>query len=523
MMKNYKIILLTLMTTVNLLFAQDGTLDTSFGSNGYLTLDDLTGDAQLTDLIKSGDYLYGAGYTTVDDDKAITVFKFNLDGTLVTSFGTNGIATFPLGSGDGQGTSILEQGANFLIGGYARYGNKEQYVVLRITEDGMLDMTFATDGIATGSFSVSSYAEDEIEEMRILSDGRIVVGGRTYGGSSPSGFVGCFNADGSLDNDFGNGGYQFVDYPDEPEQGTTIGVDGSDNIFIGGTISAESFSDEDGMFVVKMNDMGVIDDNFGVDGWFIHFIDSDVIAGLNDLEVDSQGRIVVAGGAFDTDWLDNDFFVARLLPNGTFDTSFGQSGITIVERGSNESVFDVEILPSGDILAAGSTGGFASRFAMVRFSPSGVKDLYFGTSNGWALTQIESNFNGIQAVAIDDGAIYAAGFGDDGDDRKAALAKYINVSSTGLDSDLAALNMTVYPNPTTSRQLFLGFELDETVDCVVQLYDLNGRLIEATNYNQLSAGSHLLEMNFQDNVISNLYVLKIQLADRVLTQKVEFR
>ena len=117
----------------------------------------------------------------------------------------------------------------------------------------------------------------------------------------------------------------------------------------------------------------------------------------------------------------------------------------------NESIFDLEVLPSDDIIASGSTGGFPSAFATVRLNNNGVHDLTFG-ANGWAITQPESNFNSIRSIFVDATSIYGGGVAKNSDTWKIALAKYINTGTTNTNNltkeDLA---VQIYPNPVVSE------------------------------------------------------------------------
>ena len=83
-----------------------------------------------------------------------------------------------------------------------------------------------------------------------------------------------------------------------------------------------------------------------------------------------DGRIVVAGSS-DAAGI-GDVAVARLLPGGCLDDSFGDGGKTLVDLGSGDVARAVALQPDGKILLAGSSGDTDNDdFAVVRLQPNG--------------------------------------------------------------------------------------------------------------------------------------------------------
>ncbi len=524
-MKTFYLIIFSILLISNTVTAQDGVLDTDFGTNGVTIVDNGTDNAEILALTKSDTKLIASGFTSSGGTEVFTVVRFNLDGTLDTGFGTNGYVIIPLGSGNGRASSILQQAdGKYIAGGWARFSNKDQYVVVRILENGTLDNSFGVDGIATGSFSGSTYAEDEIADMKFLSDGKIVVAGRSYNGANEDAFVGCFNTDGSLFTNFGTNGYLIIDFGQSPpyEYATSVAVDGQDNIILGGRVSLDFF-DEDAFFLTKLSNLGVTDNSFGDNGKVFYTIAPNVVAGLNVIAIDNENRIVTGGGAFDTDELDNNFFLTRYMPTGVIDASFGNNGEVIIPRIDNESIFDLEILPSGDIIAAGSTGGFPSEFAIVRLNANGVHDLTFG-NNGWATTQPESNFNSIRSIDVDAGCIYAGGVAKDSDTWKMALAKYINEGTTSTSQLIAEeTDVQIYPNPVSS-DFSVEFRLNEDTDISIQLLDVNGRLVsELQSTRRLQQGIQKINLSMPNSLVKGGYLLTLNFEDGVVTKNLFYQ
>lgn len=516
--------LLVLLTAGFSCFAQDGTLDATFGNNGVTLLETITPNAEIYDLAKDDNGLMGAGFSTVDGLQYFSVVRLNLDGSLNTSFAENGLLTVSPGTGAGRATSLLQlPDGKYLAAGWARFINKDQYLIVRFMEDGTLDETFGEAGIATGSFSGSSFAEDEIEDMALLSDGKIVVAGRSYNGQNDDAFVACFNPDGSLFTNFGSSeGFSIIEFGQSPpsESATALVVDDADNIIIGGRVATDFF-EEDAFFLTKVSSTGVVDNSFGTNGQVIYALAPNIIAGLQALAIDTEGRIITGGGAFNTDLLDNEFFLTRFFPNGTQDNSFGNNGEVIIPRIDNESISDLKALDSGDIIAAGSTGGFPSQFAIVRLAENGAQDLTFG-NNGWATTQITSSFNSIRGIAIDDACIYAGGTSFDGDDWKMSLAKYTNQGTATSTQEASLINhkIRIYPNPV-AEAFNLELALDHTAVVQINLVNLQGQSLNTLLQQQtLAAGNYSLPFNFPNALASGTYLIQLVVDGQITTQKV---
>jgi uncharacterized delta-60 repeat protein len=96
----------------------------------------------------------------------------------------------------------------------------------------------------------------------------------------------------------------------------------------------------------------------------------------------SNGDIVVAGTTTGTTAA-TEFALARFLPNGHLDTTFGQGGlVTTVPTGVFPSVSALLVQPNGQILVAGSAGSglrhVPSPTILVRYNPNGSLDPTFG-------------------------------------------------------------------------------------------------------------------------------------------------
>lgn len=93
--------------------------------------------------------------------------------------------------------------------------------------------------------------------------------------------------------------------------------------------------------------------------------------------VDGKGRLVVVGA---TGGADVQSFIARFLPDGSPDPSFGGNGVVEMNLavGASDQMKGVAELESGQLLVTGYADGDARFLAQVRYQPDGSLDPTFG-------------------------------------------------------------------------------------------------------------------------------------------------
>jgi len=168
-------------------FDASGILDQTFGNNGIVLLDGGDYDRGYgVDLDSLGNILVTGLRTqpeTEDTDYDIPVFRLDPNGVLDTSFGDNGLALYDGGSREECYDLVVQCDDSILITGHS--GNSVgavsdwALVVLKYDSNGILDTTFGTEG-------VYSYDPTENTEwgygLALQPDGRIVVTGQAHNG-----------------------------------------------------------------------------------------------------------------------------------------------------------------------------------------------------------------------------------------------------------------------------------------------------------------------------------------------------
>jgi uncharacterized delta-60 repeat protein len=115
--------------------------------------------------------------------------------------------------------------------------------------------------------------------------------------------------------------------------------------------------------------------------------------------VQSDGKILVAGATEES----QDFSVARLLPSGSPDPSWGKGGVATTPLGKFAYAEDVAVQPNGKVVAVGEAPGPENEdFAIVRYLPNGELDPGFG-EGGIAILPVGALGDQAHAVAVGPG------------------------------------------------------------------------------------------------------------------------
>ncbi len=163
----------------------DGTLDTDFGGTGKVTTDfGSTTDYGKSVAIQGNGKIVVAGQFGDYPSADFALARYNTNGSLDTSFDTDGKVTTNFGGWDlGQSMAIQSDGG-IVAAGYTNTGSTLDFAVARYNTDGSLDSSFGASGKVTTDFGGGP---DAGKSVAIQSDGKIVVTGS--GGASHTNFA----------------------------------------------------------------------------------------------------------------------------------------------------------------------------------------------------------------------------------------------------------------------------------------------------------------------------------------------
>jgi uncharacterized delta-60 repeat protein len=227
------------------------------------------------------------------------------------------------------------------------------------------------------------------------------------------------SAPGDLDPSFGTDGKVTARVVTEPQAGVTAHDATAALMLPDGRmlVVGSALTGDPGWSVVMARFLpdGAADPSFGVDGKVLALSAFSFRAFAAALQPD--GKIVVAGSsgpavAFQENLID--VGLARFNPDGSLDASFGNGGVVITNVFNNEDrATAVAILADGRIVIGGfaRTFGFGSQyeFLLARYLPDGQRDVSFGV-NGIRTTDFFGSWDFVHAIAVQpDGKIVAAG------------------------------------------------------------------------------------------------------------------
>jgi uncharacterized delta-60 repeat protein len=361
----------------------DGSLDTTFGTNGKLSTDINSGkDAAFSVARQSDGKIVVAGYSHNGSNNDFALVRYNTDGSLDTTFDSDGKLTTAIGLLDDAGASVIVQSdGKIVVAGAAQtvagIYTANHFALARYNTDGSLDTTFDTDGKVTTYFSES--AADFATSAVVQSDGKIVAAGVRGNGSALEGVLVRYNTDGSLDTTFDTdgkitGGSIFFDISDTFANSLTLQADGK--IIVTGTGNST-------IGLARFNTNGSVDTTFGIDGGITTDISSSAAGNCVTLQAD--GKILVAGSSFNG--VNYSFALLRYNTDGSLDSTFGTDGKLTTDIGISASGQSVTVQTDGKILVAGSShSGLNYDFALVRYNADGSLDTSFDSTPSTAAT-----------------------------------------------------------------------------------------------------------------------------------------
>jgi uncharacterized delta-60 repeat protein len=230
-------------------YNSNGSLDTSFDTDGIASTDFGNDDVARALAIQGDGKILLAGYTNPSNsDAKLALARYDQNGSLDTSFDGDGRVITNLGIGYDLLTDIaIQADGKILAVGSKNIGiNNDDVAVLRYNTDGTLDPTFDTDGIVTTRLGNGN---DFAASVVIRPDGKIIVGGTTYNGSNMDFALLRYNTNGSLDTSFAVDGKLVVDFFGFEDRAENVAVQADGKIVAGGLAHQVT----DGYGLVRVN------------------------------------------------------------------------------------------------------------------------------------------------------------------------------------------------------------------------------------------------------------------------------
>ena len=262
-------ILFTLISVIIIansqLHAQPGALDKSFGTDGKaITLISGINNELYKITIQKDNKIVAASVNHIGFKNDPLVVRYLENGIIDSSFGINGYSTINDGLFSIDCCIAIQDDGKILVGGTT---NSNEVIIYRFMPDGDLDNSFGSKGVTINNLGGETGARD----IAILPDGKILVGGSFYAFKTENfkdaPFAARFNADGSLDSSFGKSGRCIVDSGGNAQCIITSMVVGKDGRIILAGDNAQGTSSSTLIFVAAITAEGKTDKSFNQNGY----------------------------------------------------------------------------------------------------------------------------------------------------------------------------------------------------------------------------------------------------------------
>lgn len=373
----------------------DGTLDAAFGNNGSTTLDLQLGSDDVANglVIDNQGRIILAGNSDDGINKNAALVRFTADGALDVSFGNNGLVLLDLVSGQQDEIKVIKQhlvSGKLIIGGQsASTSNIALPVIARLSEDGIIDSTFNGIGILTPTVSAGDLQRSiMVEDLEVTANGKISAAGwRKYVSTSISSeFWACrVLSNGTLDNTFSSDGVLTYSETGGSYYAYSLELNDNQDLIIGGT---RSYLGSNDFRIFTVTNLGTIANTTSN-----YYVSTDVDISFA-MTRDMDGKYIMSGSAGSA--TSRNFGTLRLLAPGDLqaDYSFDTDGRVQTNFGGNlmNECFDVVVQNDNKIVCVGYGG---SDIAICRYLGYGVPQL-----DGFALStpannSINQDFTGV--------------------------------------------------------------------------------------------------------------------------------
>jgi uncharacterized delta-60 repeat protein len=342
-------------------YRTNGALDTTFGTGGTRTVTlGQTSDGVAVAIQADGKIVVVGDATTSGGKTGFGVIRLKTDGSLDTSFSGDGKIITTLLDDAGAVAVAIQSDGNIVVVGHATGPNHTVFATVRYTSQGARDTTFGGgDGIVLSHFTSDS--DDSATGVAIQSDAKIVVAGTHSTPGLDQFALIRYGPAGNRDGSFGTNGRVTTSFGQATHSSANaLQIRNSGKIIVAGGANPQGNSS---WATAQYLTDGTLDTGFSGDGEA-----TTPGPGAHDLARQANGEIVEVGES------GGDFVLIRYTTAGTLDASFGNGGQVNTSFGAGVSAFAnaVAIQSNGKIVAAGGAVNDEGEhsFAVARYLAS---------------------------------------------------------------------------------------------------------------------------------------------------------
>ena len=420
-----------------------GVLDTSFGTDGLVTT---TGVAPGDDVgravaVQPDGRIVVAATAGSAPNARLIVARLDPDGAPDATFGVAGVAP-SIPNASANAVAVQPDGRIVVAGAFLLQANsRSSFGITRTLGDGTPDLTFGIDGVVI--VGTTGY-QTEARGVCVLPDGDLLAVGSldhvfTVVRLSPAGMVRTttpivFTPPGNTP--YSNG------------IATAVAVQPDGRVVVAGLAIEPSFSSANRYAVVaRLTADGALDPTFGSGGRaYSRYGRSYSSFSIDALALQPDGRIVIGGRT------ESSPFVAGFTSAGAPDPVFGAYGEAILDV-PVERVAGMAVDEDGRLVVTGPPAGLGADFIVARYTTVAAPDTAFGAT-GYVQMDVEGEYDGAAAVALDGDRIVAVGYGTRATSVDIAAVRLLGGES-GTPAEpgpgAARIALAAFPNPASGR------------------------------------------------------------------------
>lgn len=487
----------------NHLFAQPGSLDETFGSDGEVTTTFGSADDYCWAVAVQPDgKIITVGNTTASFHNFFALARYNSNGTLDNTFSSDGKTTSDFGTGWCEAYAVALQTDGKIIAAGFFEDDSDDFGLIRYNANGTIDNTFGVNGFVRTDFEGK---DDYVNAIKVTTDGKIVAAGSSETDAYDAFALARYKADGTPDSSFSEDGKVITSIGTADDSAWSMAIQPDGKIVAGG--SSYNSTTKDDFSLARYNVDGTLDEDFGVNGAVI----TDFFGGYDNaysIALQTDGKIVVVGSS---NYGNNYLALARYDSTGKPDSSFNSDGKQTTFAGTTFGT-SVAIAADGKIIAAGYVNSSTRNYLLARYYSNGTPDSSFN-NDGWLTDSWGSYSDYAYGLSLQpDGKIVLAGFTSNNvaTEFDFALSRYLSEFNVGLiDLSIPGNTLFIYPNPVTQHTT-LQYTLKSTEIISIQLLDMEGRFVKTLiNSEQQQEGCHQLELDLPHSLPGGTYFMVI--------------
>jgi uncharacterized delta-60 repeat protein len=415
--------------------------------------------------------------------------KFNTNGTLDNTFGTNGISNLHgvLNKYTYSKKILVQPDGKILLAcnsADTHYNNTNAEVMqlLRYNANGTIDNTFGTSGVAIVPAS-GTYKYDYFTDIALQSDGKILCCRQGDPSTITSAII-RLNTNGTIDNSFGTSGIKILGSL-IGEYLTTVAVN-TDGTIIAGGYRSYSTATNTYYYVMayKLDASGNLMNTFGTSGKMI-----DSVAGhityADKILIQPDGKILFGGSKYPFGGNTAKSYILRINSDGSKDLTFNSTGFNEFSYSNHDHAlgnFALNADGSITIVTSGYDGVASNYLTLYKVKANGTNDNNFnaGTNYKHIGNHIVSDEGLGLALQKNDNKILVSNLEISGTTINSIVMRYETQFPASLNNAKAKA-IKVYPNPSTD---FIKIDLINNDNASIRIVDATGKTIYMQDVNK---------------------------------------